>query len=272
MKKHSISGYILVNKPLHLSSFDVVAHLKRLLACGTKVGHAGTLDPFAQGLLLIGIGREATAHFKNLAMLDKTYRAQGQLGTLTDTLDCTGTPISPHNKAITLPSKEQLMHAIQSLGASYYQAPPIFSALKFKGKRLYALARAGAMDEHELLAIADLKKRLVDILSLTLENYELPFFTIETRVSHGTYIRSLVNDIARNAGSCATTTALTRLAVGPLTLHDACELSALTSFEAVQANLIPTGTLLHTIKSYLQAQHKAAVSARLYARKSKLNK
>src|SRR5690606_28553183 len=144
-------------------------------------------------------------------VLEKTYIAKAKLGELTDTLDYTGTVIE-HSRplALTCPKKpwrsrslskgslneESLCSVIDSFGSSYEQTPPLYSALKYQGDPLYKLVREKRLDDQELENIALNKKRVVQLYELKLLSFDMPFFTIKARVSHGTYIRSLVNDIA----------------------------------------------------------------------------
>lgn len=243
----SPAGYLLINKPKDITSFQVVRTIRRWLPRSTKIGHAGTLDPFATGLLIIGVGRSATRHFERLIHLDKVYRAQGELGVQTDSLDVTGTVVK--NMEGPLPTKDSIALALAGLGTSYEQVPPVYSALKFQGKRLYALARSGKVDEQQMQAISQLKKRTVHLFSTALEDFQAPHFTVRAHVSHGTYIRSLMNDIAERANSFATTVELTRLAIGPFLLENAVELSAIKNSEDVAQHLVSIDAFLSRIKN-----------------------
>ena len=184
-----------------------------------KIGHAGTLDPFASGLLIVAIGKAATRSINTLVDCDKTYWVKAKLGELTDTLDHTGTIIE-HTPTAQL-RIEQLKEAITKIGTSYEQTPPIYSALWHEGTRLYLLARTATLTKEELDTIAAKKKRTVHIRHIELESYEHPFFTFTATVSKGTYIRSLAHDIAQRLGTCATTYTLVRTAIGPYSLADA---------------------------------------------------
>lgn len=231
----TMQGFVLLAKPAGISSTVCVARVKRLVGRTIKVGHSGTLDTFATGLMIIGISRTATRLMDRFLTLDKKYRAVGKLGERTDTFDPTGTIIRVENPPLI--SQHQLNHALTSFGSCYEQIPPIFSALKYQGKRISTLARKGYTPE-QLDSIAAEKKRLIHIHDLSLYAYNAPFFTIDAHVSHGTYIRSLVDDIGIRLGSCATTYALERTQIGPFKLEQAISLADLVASKNVQPHLI----------------------------------
>lgn len=229
-------GFLLINKPVDMTSFSCIKHLKRVIREKVKIGHAGTLDPFATGLLIVALGREATRLISRIMVMEKTYIATGKCGELTDTLDYTGATVctSAH-----IPSEQEIRNAMASFGSSYEQIPPIYSALQHEGNRLYALARKNSMSLQELQSIAEKKRRTVQLYDLQLLSYESPQFTIKARVSHGTYIRTLVNDIAVKAGSCATTYQLARTAIGPFDLAQATDLTDIKTIEDIARLIIP---------------------------------
>lgn len=206
------SGFLLLYKPKGISSAAAIGPIKRMLPKKTKIGHAGTLDPFACGLLIVGIGSSATKELARFMTLDKTYIATGKLGEATDTLDHTGSIINRSDAIIT---KEQLGKVLASFGSHYIQVPPLYSALKYQGMPLYTLARNKLLDSHDLQIVAEQKSKLVMLHRLELLSFEFPYFTIKTTVSHGTYIRSLIADIGTRLGGYATTYELDRSAIGP---------------------------------------------------------
>src|SRR6266404_3305046 len=224
------SGFLLINKPAGISSFGCIKYLKRILRQKIKIGHAGTLDPFATGLLIVALGREATRLISQIMVMEKTYIATGKCGELTDTLDYTGTVVSASEY---IPSEQEMRTSLASFGSSYTQIPPLYSALKYKGERLYALARNNSIELQELQEIAASKSRTVQLYDVQLLSYASPQFTIKARVSHGTYIRTLINDIAVRAGSCATTHQLVRTAIGSFDLAQATDLEAIQSIEDI---------------------------------------
>jgi len=240
-----MTGFLLINKPRGLTSFDCVRKIKKSIGDKKlKIGHAGTLDPFADGLLIIGIGRQATRIFG--MDLDKKYHTKAKLGVLTDTLDKSGVTIKTVEKHVT---QEELRNAIKELGKSYMQAPPIYSAVKYQGEPLYKLAREGKYSMDELLTIVQNKKKPVQLYDVQLIEYEFSLFTIDAHVSHGTYIRSLVNDIAQSSlcKSYATTFELRRTAIGPFNLENAVELDELKTADEVKKYLIPVDAFVKKV-------------------------
>lgn len=220
------SGFLLINKPVGMSSYGCIGYIKRIAQQKIRIGHAGTLDPFASGLLIVAIGREATKHLSRCMAMPKTYIATGKCGELTDTLDCTGSIVATTD---VIPSEQVLRDSLNSFGSSYEQIPPAYSALKHQGMPLYALARNKILDEQELQRIADAKRRVVQFYDKQFLSYQAPFFTIQVTVSQGTYIRTLINDIAVRAGSYATTHQLERTAIGSFALDRAVSIKSLTS-------------------------------------------
>ncbi len=220
MNDDSLCGYLLLDKHEGVTSFQAVRLIRNLVGKRAyRVGHAGTLDLFASGLLVIGIGRQATKHINLIMRQDKTYVARGELGYLTGTYDNQGEVMQRRNCAhVTRPMLEK---QIAALGDGYLQTPPIYSALWHEGRRFYKLAHSGSHTKDELAQIAKTKQRSVQIHDLALQKFSSPFFQISAHVSHGTYIRSLVNDLAQGCGSCATTVQLRRTAIGALRVEGA---------------------------------------------------
>ncbi|HSC25101.1 MAG TPA: tRNA pseudouridine(55) synthase TruB [Candidatus Babeliales bacterium] len=235
------SGFLLINKPIGISSYGCIGYLKRILRQKIKIGHAGTLDPFASGLLIIALGREATRHLARFMLMEKTYIATGKCGELTDTLDHTGTIVSISDK---IPLQEDLYASLISFGSSYEQVPPLYSALKYHGNPLYALARQKIISVEQLREVAEGKRKEVQLYDMRLLSYNMPYFTIQARVSRGTYIRTLINDIAINVGSCATTYQLARTAIGPFVISQAIDLKAIISIEDINRFIISVDTML----------------------------
>lgn len=234
------TGFLLINKPTGITSFGCIAYLKHILKQKIKIGHAGTLDPFASGMLIVALGREATRLISKIMVMEKTYIATGKCGELTDTLDLTGAVVATNDY---IPTQEQIQQTIHSFGSSYEQIPPIYSALQHQGERLYLLARQNILPEEQLQEIAASKRRIVQLYDVKLLSYESPFFTIQARVSHGTYIRTFVNDIAVRAGSCATTYELCRMAIGPFNLSQATDLAKINTIEDINQLIIPLNSI-----------------------------
>lgn len=210
-------GLLLLNKPEGITSFGAVARVKRL-AGEKRVGHTGTLDPMATGVLPILIGR-ATVLSQYLIEADKSYTATIKLGITTDTCDITGDVISQCK-----PDKNSLdiEGALKKFTGKQMQTPPMFSAIKQNGVRMYELARRGEKVE--------IPAREIEVFSLTKTspiNDSLEF-DIDTTVSKGTYIRSLCRDIGENLGCGATLTKLTRTKTAGFTLDRCVNLDDLT--------------------------------------------
>jgi tRNA pseudouridine55 synthase len=207
-----IDGILNVDKPEGKTSFYVVARLKRLT--GEKhVGHAGTLDPIATGVLPVCLG-QATRITPFLSNSHKTYLAQIELGITTDTFDRQGKIVERSDfSGIT---RSQVEEALSGFRGVISQVPPAFSALKQGGRRCYAMARAGIPLE--------LKSRRVEISRLELVLCRLPLIEIEVECSKGTYIRSLAHDIGRHLGCGAHLRNLKRLRVGIFSIRDALSL------------------------------------------------
>ena len=223
-----VSGILLIDKPEGLSSFDVVRRVRRALG-ERKIGHLGTLDPFATGLLPLCLG-EATKLVPYLLPEAKTYRATIMLGVATDTQDLTGRVLS---RTETWPAPEQVYRAAVGFVGEIQQVPPMHSALHYQGERLYKLARRG-----ETVALAP---RPVTIYRLEVEEVDLPRVTITVQCSQGTYIRTLAADLGVVLGCGAHLTALRRLEVGPFKVVEALSLAALEEAapEARLARILP---------------------------------
>jgi tRNA pseudouridine55 synthase len=230
-----LHGLLLVRKPEGLSSFDVLRHLKRVLSSGVKIGHAGTLDPFATGLLIVCLGR-GTKLVPLLSDVTKGYRVTAQFGQLTDTLDKTGSVIAQQSVPVDL--EEQVSMAVAQLGTAYKQTPPVFSALKHEGRTLYALARYYDIEQQALEDLAKSKSRWVWIGRLDVAHVQGALVTFDCEVSKGAYIRSLADDLAQKIGLRATTHALERAFIGPFQLDQAYTLDQLNSPVDVEKYLI----------------------------------
>jgi len=239
-------GFLLIHKPLIITSFDCIRHIKKVLKMKTKIGHAGTLDDFAQGLLLIGIGREATRMITQLTNLDKAYEVKAKFGELTDSLDFNGKVLETQEvPPLTL---KKIQEAVNALGKTYEQIPPVYSALKHEGRPLYKLARNNLLSEEKLTEIAQTKTRTVTIHGLELLDYQEPYVTFRAHVSKGTYIRSLADDIAQKLDLRATTLELSRTNIGQLSLKQAIKLDELKTRADVYEKLIS----IETLQSLLQ--------------------
>lgn len=206
-----INGIINVYKERGFTSFDVVAKLRGILH-ERKIGHTGTLDPDATGVLPVCIGN-ATKVCDLLTDKDKVYRAVMHLGIATDTQDMTGTVLADREKEAAQLSEKTVKNAIMQFVGDYDQIPPMYSALKVNGKKLCDLARAGVEVER--------KARPVTIFSIEIEQIHLPYVTMQVHCSKGTYIRTLCADIGEVLGTGACMESLVRTRVSVFTLEEA---------------------------------------------------
>lgn len=211
---------ILVDKPTGISSFGVVARVRRYLTKQAghkiKVGHCGTLDPFATGLLILVSGKN-TKRAGEFSGLDKEYEATIYLGARSSTGDPEGEVEQVSDRQ---PSLSEIEKVISEFVGKVTQTPPVFSAIKINGRRAYQLARQG----REI----DMPSRQVTIYDINIESYIYPYLIIKTKVSSGTYIRSLAQDIGEALGVGAYTTQLRRLSVGECSVSEAKSLEDFT--------------------------------------------
>lgn len=247
-------GIYNIYKPPGPTSHDLVNRIRKISG-EKRVGHAGTLDPFAEGVLIVAVGREHTKKLGQFLKADKTYRATLRLGAISDTYDRTGDIKSVANTAqevavscaiarsasciiakhsepnpqltasrfsrrenrrtdgqysrSLIPNRRTVTEALKKFKGEMEQIPPAFSAIRVKGKRAYALARRGLAP--------DLKPRRVKIYSLKILKYRWPYLEIETKVSSGTYIRSLAHDLGQALGTGAYVEKLFRTKIGEFT-------------------------------------------------------
>lgn len=206
------SGFLFIDKPTEITSHDVVNISRKKLGI-RKIGHSGTLDPFASGLLILGVGR-ATRLLEYLKDFDKTYSVRMKLGLITDTFDITGKIVEERSEWNNL-TEDEIVHALKDFEGEYLQVPPAYSAKRHKGKRLYQLAREG-----KIINLPPKKVKVFSIsgIEIDLERGEVAFCA---RVSSGTYIRSLVMDVGYRLGCGATTIYLRRTKIGNFSVHEA---------------------------------------------------
>jgi len=207
-----MDGLIRVDKPQGMTSHDVVASIRRILN-QKQVGHFGTLDPLATGLLLVAVGR-ATRLFPFYSKLDKIYSGEMRLGFSTNTYDSEGTATSEMTG--NLPSPDALGKSMSAFIGPLNQVPPPFSAKKLRGKPLYKWARAQKTIR--------LKASPVSVYAFVLKGYAPPFARFEVHCSSGTYIRSLIHDLGQVLGCGAHLVGLRRLAIGGYGIQDAISL------------------------------------------------
>lgn len=203
-----MEGIVIVNKAQNMTSHDVVSIIRRRLKI-KKVGHAGTLDPLATGVLIILVGR-ATRLFKTFADFDKVYEATLTLGAITDTADSRGKVMKTFSyDGVT---EEKVKEVFSNFTGKIDQVPPMVSALKYKGRPLYKLARCG-------IEVPRLSRQIT-IHSLRLLGFHLPDIVFEVRCSKGTYVRTLGEDIAKSLGGGGHISSIKRTSIGPFNIKD----------------------------------------------------
>jgi tRNA pseudouridine55 synthase len=214
-----MQGLLLIDKPREWTSFDVVNYVRRQVATiegkkpkNTKVGHTGTLDPLATGLLVLLIGKDYTRRAAELTKLDKTYEVTMKLGETSSTGDEEG---EKQIVSSLQPSQEQVVATLAVFTGEIMQTPPIFSAMKVNGQRAYKLARDGKE--------VKLEARPVHIYANVLTTYDYPFITFTSDVGSGTYIRSLVEDIGTQLSTGAYMSDLRRIRIGEFSIDQACD-------------------------------------------------
>ncbi len=213
-----LDGILNLDKPPGMSSAKAVTRVKYMLPRGTKIGHGGTLDPFATGVLLLLIGK-STRLFDTLMGSPKEYEATVKLGATTPTLDPTS-PETPSESA-KIPALEEVVKAIAPLIGTVEQLPPDYSALRVGGRRAYTLARRG-------LPVA-VKPRPVRIDAIDVLGYEFPYLHLRIACGKGTYIRAIARDIGQALGIGGYLTALRRTRVGEFSTADATALADLSA-------------------------------------------
>lgn len=203
-----MDGILLVNKVEECTSTEIVRRAKKALRV-KKVGHGGTLDPFAKGLLILLLGK-GTRLFDKIMELDKTYKATVFLGVETDTYDREGKVVRKNDGL--KPTQEEIETRLGIFSGTIYQSPPRYSAVKVHGKRAYELARRGKDFE--------LKPREVLVHRVLLEDYQYPFLRITVKAGKGFYMRSLAHDLGIQLGTGAHLYELCRVAIGPFKVED----------------------------------------------------
>lgn len=276
------NGFILVNKPIGPTSHDIVDRVRRMAGVKT-VGHAGTLDPFASGLLIVGVGREATREFSKLVGLDKRYRAFLRLGATSDTDDRTGKIVDgqwtmddgqfrrtgldkscmlsigccPYSPLKQL-TKETIEQVLKKFTGKIQQVPPMYSAKKIHGKKMYELAREGKTFERQPVE--------VEIYSISIVNYSLPptpySLILDIHCSSGTYIRALARDIGEALGCGAYLEELERTAVGPFALEESVKADELNKDNWEKYLLSPASVIARSEQGERRGDPAAEIASR----------
>jgi len=240
MISEHLQGLLLMDKPSGWTSFDVVNYVRRIVAAtegkkpkNCKVGHTGTLDPLATGLLVLLVGKEYTRRVPGLSKLDKTYEVTMKLGETSTTGDGEGVKT---NVSRSQPTEVEIREILAKYTGEIMQVPPAYSAMKIDGVRAYKLAREGREVKMEA--------RPATIHSNDFVSYEYPFVRFVSHVSSGTYIRSLVEDMGRDLQTGAYMSDLRRTTVGTFKLADAITVDSDLTAEKLAASLqnLPTAT------------------------------
>lgn len=216
---------LLINKSSGPTSHDIVDEIRKITG-EKRVGHTGTLDPFAEGLLIVLVGREATKRQNDFLKLDKEYVATLRLGAESDTGDLTG-KINASGMAFVA-SKSGIQKTLKLFTGEIDQIPHEFSAIKIKGKKAYELARSGEKVE--------LKPRKITIRSIDILEYKWPLLTLKISCSSGTYVRALARDLGRKLGCGSYVQKLVRTKIGEYKLEDSTTLENLSSCQKNNAN------------------------------------
>lgn len=249
--RRDVDGIVLVDKPAGISSNHALQRVKRMFRA-RKAGHTGSLDPLASGMLPICLG-EATKMAAFLLDSDKTYRFRMNIGCQTSTGDAEGEVVA---EGPSVPGEESLQRALDGLRGPIFQVPPMYSALKYQGQRLYRLARAGREVERTA--------RQVWIHELVVEQFDASRPVLRVRCSKGTYVRTLAEDIARQAGTVAHVAELRRLAVTPF------RESAMRTLEELQTEAnSPAGARLDALLLPVDAAIEAWPALELTARQER---
>lgn len=216
------SGFLLIDKPAGMTSHDVVDAVRRVTGI-RRVGHAGTLDPFATGLLLIAVGSGATTRIAQFVGLDKVYEATFVLGATSTTDDPEGVITKTPNPPTVSP--DHLQSTLQSFVGQIEQIPPQYSAIKIHGKKMYELAREGKVIEAKPRTI------IIHELSITEPITQLPHYPITLKIrihcGSGTYIRAIARDLGTKLGVGGYVSQLRRTAIGPFSINQAVTLEQL---------------------------------------------
>lgn len=236
----NLSGVLVVDKPKGMTSHDVVDHLRRIL--GTrKIGHGGTLDPGADGVLLVCINK-ATKLVQFLNQYDKEYQAVIKLGVVTDTYDAEGKVL--HVKENLEMGEDQIRDAVSSFKGRIRQTVPLYSALKFQGKPMYHYARSNVKVEP--------KRREVEIKNLEILDIKMPLVHLRINCSKGTYIRSLASDLGEKLGCGACLFSLRRTGVGPYQASEALSLEDISHIQTdgrIEEILLPIERIMSDFPS-----------------------
>jgi tRNA pseudouridine55 synthase len=241
MQTVSFDGLLVVDKPRGITSRDAVDRAQRWFPRRTRIGHAGTLDPLATGVLVLCVG-SATRLIEYVQRMAKTYRTTIRLGATSDTDDADGT-VTPQADT-RVPKREEVEEQVRAFVGEIEQVPPAFSAAKVTGRRAYDMARAGEE--------VQLAPRTVRIFAFEVLRYEFPLLDAEVRCGKGTYIRSLARDLGERLGCGGLVEVLRRTRIGPFRAEDGVSLDA--DAETARAKLLPPVTALSELSRVVVAK------------------
>ncbi len=225
---NDLEGILLIDKPKGKTSFSLVAILRRLIGV-QKIGHAGTLDPLATGVMVLLVGKNFTRQSDRFLSADKEYRGILKLGEATDSYDAEGALTESSDK---IPSLEEIQKALSLFQGEVWQTPPMFSAKKIAGKKLYELARKGIEVERAPVKV---------FMKIILESYTYPHLHLHITCSKGTYIRSLAHDLGKQLGCLAHLLELRRLRSGTFRIEDCLSLEEIEKDVSRLKNHLKTG-------------------------------
>lgn len=220
----SLEGILPIDKPKGRSSFSIIPILRKKLQV-QKIGHSGTLDPIASGVLVLLIGKNYTKIQANFMKVDKEYIATLYLGSATDTYDVEG---KVTHTSMYKPTEEEILDALKSFQGDILQIPPMFSAKKYKGKPLYSLARSGITVTRNAVPVW---------VKVSVKNYSYPHLDLHIHCSSGTYIRSLANDLGNLLGCYAHIEELSRIRCGEYSLSDCFSFSEINLYPNIPIKL-----------------------------------
>lgn len=243
-----MNGILLVDKPQGLTSHDVVDKLRKTIHM-RRIGHTGTLDPRATGLLILCIGH-ATRLSQHLSGLDKTYEGAMRLGMVTASHDMDGEVIEEHPVPESI-SREDIQSACNAFVGEIKQVPPMVSAVKVGGRRLYKIAREGGEVERA--------PRTITVHAFDILDWQRPEAELCIHCSSGAYVRTLCHDVGRRLGCGATLARLKRMRIGNYTLAHAAPLEELSSVEEVTARLVPMDEALDLPEVWVDKMREAIV-------------
>ena len=215
-----INGILLINKEKDITSYDVIRQLKKILPKGQKIGHAGTLDPFATGLLIILLGR-STKKMDDILKMNREYIVKAEFGYATDTQDVTGERVLQNPKLKEIQQEDIQREIEDEVSGIIKQIPPIYSAKKVKGKKAYEYAR----EKKEI----ELEPKEIKVKKFEILDYNWPFVQFHISCSSGTYVRTLVHDLGLKLETYATAILLERIKIGVFNVKDALNSKDITS-------------------------------------------